>query len=130
MPLLAHVADGVDLLFRKDGILLRCTGSDDGQRVLINRVRTLQALSSVLMIAHEISSAKDTVEVITSSTSNAIQVEVKNLSSQVKVLNAEARLGMALAEANVWSQQGKLSWTPQPFRVQIEFQKAPSASLS
>jgi hypothetical protein len=42
-------------------------------------------------------------------------------------MDTEASLSMALAEANIRSQQGNLSWSLQPFGVQIELQKAPFA---
>jgi hypothetical protein len=34
---------------------------------------------------------------------------------------------MAVAEASIRSQQAGISWSPQPFDVQIELRKLPSA---
>lgn len=126
LPLLAHVADGVNLLFEEDGIFLRSTLSDGCHPVLINRARTLQALSTVLLIAHAVSRPRDTVELIASSPSaDAVRVVVRNLTSHVDVMNAETRLSMAFAEANIRSQQADFSWSLHPFSVQIDLHGAP-----
>jgi hypothetical protein len=83
-------------------------------------------LSTVLLIAHAVSHPQDTVELIaSSSSSNSVQVVVRNLASYVDAMNAEASLSMALAEANIRSQQANFSWSLQPFSVQIELQGAP-----
>ena len=129
LALLAEVVDGVKLLYEEDGILLNSTAPDTCQSVFIDRARTLQALSSVLLIAHGISQTQDTVEVtVTSPTVNTVQVAVRNLNSHVKPINAEARLGLALAEANIRSQQANFSWCPGPFSVRIELPSAPLMS--
>jgi hypothetical protein len=123
--------DGVNLLFEEDGIFLRSIVSDTCQPVFIDRARTLQALSTVLLIAHAVSHPQDTVELIaSSSSSNAVRVVVRNLASYVGAMNAEASLSMAFAEANIRSQQAEFSWSLQPFSVQIELQRAPLAQYS
>jgi len=130
-PLLEHVADGVNLLFDEDGIFLRSRVSDTCQPVLIDRARTLQALSTVLLIAHAVSHPQDTVELIASSpSSNAVRVVVRNLASYIDTMNAEASLSMAFAEANIRSQKAEFSWSLQPFSVQIELLGAPLAQYS
>lgn len=126
IPLLAHVADGVNLLFKEDKISLRSIVSDDCQPVLIDKARTLQALSTVLLIAHAVSRPQDTVELIaSSSSSNAVRVVVQNLTSKIDAMNPETSLSMAFAEANIRSQQADFSWSLKPFSVQIELQGAP-----
>jgi hypothetical protein len=129
LPLLASVADGVKLLFEKDGMLLRAMIPHFCRPVLIHRERTLEALTSVLLVAHTMSRAQDTVELIASSTSsNVVQVLVRNVKSYARSMNAEARLGMALAEANIRSQEANFSLTLRPFSVQIELRTAPLSS--
>jgi signal transduction histidine kinase len=124
-PLLARVTDGVELLFAKDGMHLRSIASDPCPQVLINPARTLQALSSILLVAHALSQPQDTIELIaSSSSSNALRVVVQNVHLYVDALNAEQSLNMALAEANIRSQQASLSWSLQPFSVQIELKCA------
>jgi hypothetical protein len=125
LPLLAHAADGVMLLFEDDGMSLSSIVADTCQPVLINEARTLQALSNVLLVAHAVSSPKDTVEMIASSSSaNAVRVVVRNSRAYVGAMKAEQSLSLALAESNMRSQQASLSWSLQPFSVQIELQGA------
>ena len=126
LPLLADVLNGVKLLCEEDGMSLNSILPDTCPPVFIDRARTLHALSSVLLIAHGVSQAKNTVEVsVTSATLNAVQVIVRNLNSRAESINAEARLGMALAEMNIRSQQANFSWIPEPFSVRIELPSAP-----
>lgn len=124
-PLLAHVTDGVELLFARDGMHLRSIASDPCPHVLINPARTLQALSSILLVAHAVSQPLDTIELIASSTSSgAVRVVVQNVHSYIDAMNSEQSLNMALAEANIRSQEASLSWSLQPFSVQIELKHA------
>lgn len=121
LPLLTHATDGVDLLFERDGMFLRSTASDTCLSALINPARTLQALSSVLLVAHSVSKPLDTIELIASSSSSGVvRVVVQNEHSYVDAMNAEQSLNMALAAANIRSQQASLSWSLQPFSVQID----------
>jgi hypothetical protein len=125
LPLLAHVTDGVNLLFKEDSIFLRSIVCDTCQPVLIDKTRTLQALSTVLLIAHAVSRPQDTVELIaSSSSSNTVRVVVQNLTSKVDAMNAETSLSMAFAEANIRSQQADFSWSLKPFNVQMELHGA------
>jgi hypothetical protein len=131
LPLLADAADGVNLLFEHDGMLLTSVVPDRCQQVLINGARTLQALSNVLLIAHTVSRAPDTIELIAScSSSNAVRVIVQNPNSRVDRMDEESTLSMALAEVNIRSQQAGFSWQLNPFNVQIELQKAPLGQSS
>jgi hypothetical protein len=125
LPLLDQLTDGVNLLFQHDGISLSATVPDTCQPALIDRARTLQALSRVLLIAHAISTFSDTVELIASSSGDGVRIVVRNLSSSVNRLNAEASLSMVVAEATMRSQHAGFSWCLRPFTVQIELQKAP-----
>jgi hypothetical protein len=125
-PLLTHVADGVNLMFEKDGMSFNPVVPDKCRPGLINRPRTHQALMSVLLIAHLLSKTRDTIEFVAASSAEAIQIIVRNANSFVDQLDTETSLSMALAEANIRSQRGNLSWSLQPFNVQIELQEAPA----
>ncbi|MFY9853746.1 MAG: hypothetical protein WAK26_07710, partial [Terracidiphilus sp.] len=126
LAFLAHLVDGVKVLYEESGISLKPTVSDSCQPVFIDRARALQALSSVLLIAHRVSQAQDTVEVIaTSPTFNSVQIVVQNLNSRSVALNAEARLDLALAEANIRCQHANFSWSPEPFCARIELACTP-----
>lgn len=125
LPLLARATDGVELLFVKDGMFLHSIAPDTCLPAHINPARTLQALSSVLIVAHALSQPHDTIELIASyPSSNALRIVVQNVNSYVDAMNAEQSLNMALAEANIRSQQASLSWSLQPFIVQIELKCA------
>jgi hypothetical protein len=124
LPLLAYVVDGVKLLFEQDGMYLNAVMPAACDPVLINRARTLQALSRVLLIAHAFSSAGDTIELMASSSAHAMQIALRNLHSSTVAIKPEVSLSMAVAEANMRSQQAGFSWSPQPFQVQIELPKA------
>lgn len=124
LPLIADAAHGVYPLFENDGLTLTSIMPDACAPVLIDSVRTLRALSSVLLIVHGLSRARDTVELIVSSSlPNSIRIVVRNLSLYLDALSEEASLSMALADANIRSQQAAFSWSLQPFSVQIELQK-------
>ena len=127
LPLLAYAADGVNLLFQQDGMSLRSVLPDTCPPVLVHRARTLQALSGVLLIVHELSRAQDTVELIASASANAVQIVIQNLNLSAAMINSEARLSLAVAEANMRSQQAGLSLILQPFTVSIELSRAPVA---
>ena len=120
LPLLAYATDGVNLLFQKDGMVLSSVAPSSCLPVLINRALTLEALSRVLLVVHRLSSAQDVIEVIASSSVDAVAIVVRNLHLPVAVLDAEASLSIAVAEANMRSQQGGLSLSLQPFTVRIE----------
>jgi len=68
-PLVSYATDGFNLLFEGDGIFLRSMVADSCQSVMIDRARTLQALSSVMLVAHGVSHVGDTIEVIVSTPS-------------------------------------------------------------
>jgi hypothetical protein len=125
LPLLAYAAEGVNLLFQQDGISLRLVLPDTCPPVLIHRARTLQALSRVLLVVHGLSRTLDTVELIASASANEVQVVIQNLNLLAATINPEAKLSMAVAEANMRSQQAGLWLSLQPFRVRFELPRAP-----
>ena len=126
----AHDVEGVELLFKQGGISLRTRFPDASQRALINRTSTLEALSSVLLTALGLSRREDTVELsISTDPAVAVQILVQNVNAQVTTLSTEASLAMALAESLFRSQQGTMSWSLQPFAVQIELLRALPVAL-
>ncbi len=127
LPLIAYAVDGLDLVFQQNGITLSSVVPDTSPPVLINRARTLQALSRVLLVVHGLSGAQDMVELIASSSGNAVQIVVRNLRLSVAGINPEASLSLAVAEADMRSQQAGLSLSLQPFTVRIDLPKAPLA---
>jgi hypothetical protein len=127
LPLIAYAVEGLDLVFQHDGITLSSVVPDTCPPVLINRARTLQALSRVLLVVHGLSGAQDVVELVASSSANAVQIVVRNLHLSVAGINPEASLSLAVAEADMRSQQAGLSLSLQPFTVRIDLPRAPLA---
>jgi hypothetical protein len=125
-PVLEDVVDGVCLLFQDRGMTLNLRVSDQCEPVLISRVRTVQALSSALMIAQTVCKAPDTIDLIASpSSTNGVRVELRSCDSDVEALDAETKLRMDIAETNIRSQGASFSWRLHPFAVQMELRKAP-----
>jgi hypothetical protein len=127
LPLLAYAADGVNLLFQQDGMALSLVVPDTLPPVLIHRTRTLEALSRVLLVVHRLSASQDMIELIASSSAQAVQIVLRNLHLFVARIDAEASLSITVAEANMQSQQAGLSLNLQPFTVRIDLPIAPFA---
>jgi len=125
LPLLASAASGVNFLLKKDAVRLTSMTNETSLAVLIDRERTLKALTSSLRIASTVSRMQEPVELFASPiSSSTVQVVLQTVDSSTCSLDAETRLEIALAEANICSQEALFSLTLQPFRVQIELQRA------
>lgn len=123
LPLVADTAGGVRDLFTHDGMVLSSVLPNACDPIFIDKVRTHRALSSVLLVVHGHSRAGDTVELLLlPSPPNSIRIVVRNQNLYLDKLSEEASLSMALADANIQSQQAGFSWGLQPFSVQFEFQ--------
>jgi hypothetical protein len=130
-PLITDLADGFSRLFEKDGMFFSVMVPDPCQPVRIDKARTAQALSIVLLIAHGLSRPQETIELIVSSPSASIvRLVVRNLNSTLEAFSAEVTLAMALAEANIRSQGALISWSLHPFRVQVDLQNAQVAVVT
>jgi hypothetical protein len=127
LPLLAYAVEGIDLVFQQDGITLSSVLPDTCPPVLIHRARTLQALSRVFLVVLGLSGAQDVVELIASSSAHVVQIVVRNLQLSVAGIDPEASLSLAVAEADMRSQQAGLSLSLQPFTVRIDLPRAPLA---
>jgi hypothetical protein len=123
-PLLTHVVEGVELVFREAGVALSISILENCRPVLLDSARTIGALTSLLLIANQISNAADTVELILTSTLDFVQIVVRNLRSQIKELDPEASLSLAVAEAYMRSQEAEFSLSLHPFLVRIELPRA------
>jgi signal transduction histidine kinase len=120
ISLVDEVTDGLGLLFRESEIELKLVLPDVCNMVAIDSTRTRQALSSVMLIAHAISNIGDTIEVTVTSSSHSVQIIITNSYRNPTILNAEARLSMGLAEANIRNQQGSFQYGLNPFYVCLE----------
>jgi hypothetical protein len=127
LPLLTHVAEGVNLLFQHDSIPFSWVPPDTCPAALINSSRTTQALSRLLQVVHGLSSARHPVELLASSSAEAVHILVRSQKMSVTVINPETSLSLAVAEANIRSQHAGFSLTLQPFTARIDLPRASSA---
>lgn len=121
---LRDIVEGLELWFQETGMTLKLTLAENLPQVQVDLQRTRQALSSVLLIAHSISTKGDEIEVTGSEVSNGVQVTVRNANSAPKSLNGESNLGIAVAETNIRSQGGELSLELKPFAVSVRLPAA------
>jgi signal transduction histidine kinase len=99
---------GIDFKFTSAGILEPVLGDMD---------RTLQALFAALKIAASLSTRGDVIELPVSSDARCVELMIQNRRHHAKRMNSSDRLNLALAEANLLSQQGGYEYTEDPFRV-------------
>jgi hypothetical protein len=128
-PILERAADGLNLLFESSRMVFEWSSVALLPPVLIDAERTSRALSDVLLIAHRVSNEGDRTRMITSLSAGWVQIAVESVNSNVKVLDAEARLRMDLATASMRSQHAGLVWSLKPFNVHISLAIAPAATV-
>ena len=124
VPLLTYVSDGIQLLFEEDRIILKSTIQGDLVDVLVDRERTLQALTSIMLLIHGVSKVEETVELEVSNSFDQIHIVIQNRRAYVDSLSAEANLRMSLAETNIRSQGGEFSCYLKPLNVRIDLIQA------
>jgi hypothetical protein len=125
LPLLTHVVEGVELLFRESSIPFHCVLPDSCPPALINGSRTTQALSRVLLVVHRLSTGGGgPVELAASSSANAIHIAISSHRTAAGAITPESSLSLAVAEANMRSQQAGYSMTLQPFTVRIDLPRS------
>lgn len=126
LSLLESSIEDVSLLFVDNGITLATKFPAECASVLIDSARTRRAVSTILMLAHEVSHTADSVEFIVTSRPGAIHLTIRNCNADVSCMSGEFKLAMALAEASIRTQQAGFSWHSAPFTVEIELPKAPA----
>ncbi|HEY4356197.1 MAG TPA: hypothetical protein VGN16_10655 [Acidobacteriaceae bacterium] len=122
--LLEYVIEGMDLWFQDSGMQLKLLTEGALPPVSIDPQRTRQALSSILLIAHSVSTSGDHLEMTASEVPDGVQVTVCNQNSAPKSLSGESNLGLAVAETYVRSQGGDFSLELQPFAVTVRLPAA------
>jgi len=122
-PMLTHAAEGLQSFFKQGGISLRLDMQSDVPPVIADPRRMDQALSRMLLLVYGFSAANDTIELAAVSPFDATHIVIRNARAR-PVLDKEARLKLALSEANIRSQNGALTWTTDPLSVQIELPAA------
>jgi hypothetical protein len=81
----------------------------------------------LLQVVHGLSAARHPVELLASSSAEAVHIVVRSQQLSVTVINPETSLSLAVAEANIRSQRAGFSLTLQPLTVRIDLPRAPSA---
>lgn len=120
----AHAVEGVNMLFEDSGIALELKMAVSREVVLANGTRTLEALSSVLLMMHELSRPGDVVEVLTvADIDDVARIVFRNRNAYLKALNSDRHLVIALVEATLQSQSGVLSLSLEPLTVEMGFRK-------
>jgi hypothetical protein len=118
--MLAHVAEGLDIFFRDAGLHLRLDVTGVKKSVFVDEIKMYQALSRILLVVHELSIAKDTIELEGSCCSaHGALILIRNRDAY-KALSKDATIRMTLAEMGIEHQGGRLTWTAEPFGAKIE----------
>ena len=95
--------------------------------VLGDVARTLQPLFAGLKIAASIASPGGAVELSITAKDGRVGLVIQSHGAQSRPLNSLERLSLALAEANIRSQQGGYQCSEDPFRVSIQFKLSEAA---
>jgi len=122
--LIADAIGGVELLFQDAGISLVSRVPTTCDPVLINAAKVSQALGALLLVAYGIAKPNDTVELTVSCLVDTVEIEVRKIGIGSGAINADMSLRIGMAEANIRSQKGFLSYHLEPFCAKIELRKA------
>lgn len=101
------------------GIGLVFTEAESTAPVCGDAERTDQAVDAILRIAGAVSSRGDVIEMRTAHRKGFVEVTFENCSRHGKSANASDRFGLAVAEANILSQQGLYTFIADPFCVSV-----------
>jgi signal transduction histidine kinase len=119
LQLLSPVVEEQRAALQGSGVAIEVIMPRGLRPILADRDRTLQALFAVLKIAASVSSSGDVIELQLTHSHGAVVLTVRNKRSQGKSLNSLERLSLALAEANIRSQQGGYDFVEDPFCVSL-----------
>jgi len=122
--LLAPVIDDQRTVLRAAGIELRVTVPAELPPVQGDVARTLQPLFAALKIAASVTSPGGAVELAIATNNGRVELTIRSIGAQARPLNSTERLSLALAEANIRSQQGDYQCSEEPFRVSIQLKLA------
>jgi len=107
-----------DLLL-ESGVEIKVVTSEDLRPAFGDMERTLQAIFAALKIAASLASSGDVIELLVVSLNGETGLTIQNGRTHGKYLKSSARLSLALAEANMRSQQGGFECVEDPFRVTL-----------
>jgi hypothetical protein len=114
--LLNTLAEDKKAEFQSSGIALKLVMR--GRLLVLGDVpRTLQAISATLKILASASSAGALIELVVTARNGSAELILQSRRTCPITLDSSQRLSLALAEANIRSQQGKYAWSEDPFSV-------------
>jgi signal transduction histidine kinase len=117
--LLEPVVEDQKAILQASGVDMKVVIPDALPLLLADMDRTLQALFAVLKIAAAVSSPGDAVELLVSPRNESMELVIQNRNAHKRRLNSSEHLSLALAEANIRSQQGEYECVEDPFRVSM-----------
>ena len=118
--LVAVVVDEMDVLFEKAGVGLRVDVSREDVSAMLHMSRTYEVVHSVLRLGQRVSGRGDRVNVTVLRCSGGVQIGVRSSARSVAI-DAGGELSLALAAAKMRSQQGSMTWTSEPFGVELRW---------
>jgi light-regulated signal transduction histidine kinase (bacteriophytochrome) len=116
---LAEVVEQQKTALESSGVALRVDTPTGLPSVLGDTARTQQALSAAMQVAASASSPGDLVELLVTVRNGFVELVLQTRRAHGRHLNSSERLSLALAEANIRSQQGKYVCVEDPLRVFI-----------
>jgi len=116
---LAEVVEEQKAALEISGVVLRIDTPTGLPSVQGDTARTLQALGATLKIAASASSPGDLVELLGTARNGFVELVLQTKRVRGRPLNSPERLSLALAEANIRSQQGQYVCVEDPLRVFI-----------
>jgi signal transduction histidine kinase len=120
LALLAPVIEDQRVVLRAEGTELRIIAPAALPHVLGDVARTLQPLFAALKIAASVASPGGAVELTITAGTGFIDLTIESRATPGRPLNSSERLSLALAAANIRSQQGGYQCSEHPFRVSIQ----------
>jgi len=115
--LLEAIAEDRKTRLEASGVKLKVVATGERQWMVGDFARTRQALLAAVRIAIAVSSPGDSVELLATSCNGLVEISVSNRLAHRRTLNSSEHLSLALAEANIRSQQGEFRSAEDPFRM-------------
>lgn len=106
-------------LLEASGVAIAASRNESWEPILGDAGRTEQAVAVVLQMAGDLASKGDVIELSGSVENGFMELTLENTRRHGKRMDSTARLSLALAEANIVSQQGRCEFAEDPFRVSL-----------
>lgn len=101
------------------GVAIAAAKTEAWEPIFGDASRTEQAVAVALQMAGELATRGDVIELSKCARNGFVELTIQNTRHHGKRIDSTARLNLALAEANVASQQGSCAFAEDPFRVSL-----------